>query len=96
MIYADQPIPGEGKHRTLKITTHQEDKQNKATSPYFAIKMVAKRRHKVQNNKTKAKHTNVEPVQIMGPLINNEQHQHSHRLRIESSLSHRGLLKCLF
>ena len=40
-------------HRTLTVTSHQEDNLSKATSSLFPIKMIAKlERHTVLNSKT--------------------------------------------
>ena len=66
------------------ITRHQEDKQSKATSSLFTIKMIAKQELTQSNAQQK-----VEQLQnpTMGVKINNNCQQ-NHCLRTDSSQSH--------
>ena len=68
------------------ITRHQEDKLSKATSSLFPIKMIAVLEWTKSNVQQ-----NIEQLQTptMG-VTKKSQQQQSHRLRTDSSLSHRG------
>ena len=52
-------------YRTITVTRHQEDKQNKATSSLFPIKMIAKIESNVQQNMEQTQNP------TMGATINN-------------------------
>ena len=80
-------------HIMSTVTRHPRDKKSKSTSSLFLFKMIAKlerTQSNAQQNKTKT-NTEPPPPQPMGSTPNNTDQQQNHRLRTDSSLTHRVL-----
>ena len=75
------------------ITRHQKDKLSKAASSLFPIKMIVILQ-RAQSNVQQ----NIEQLQTptMGVTIKKSQQQQTHRLRMDSSLSHWGSLNAFY
>ena len=73
-------------HRTITITRHQDDKQSKATSSPFPIKMIAK----LEQTQSNAQQHMEQTQNPTNGSSNNQQQQNRHH-RMDSSLSHCAL-----